>query len=483
MIAAPPASPTLPADEPREDRARWLPWVGALGSLLLTLCWLGRPQLWTDEAATISASTRSLPQLFALVGNIDGVHALFYLLLWGWVHLTGVSEVAVRLPAALAAAAAVGVAAEYLRRRLGPVQAGCGAALMFFLPRVLWSGTEARSYSLILLCAVLSGIALARWMRTGRGLLAYGVAALFGLGFSVLTATLIFTHLLIVLLYRPRRVLPFLGTCGVLGLCCLPLVLLSTSQQDQVSWIPTDPETVWHGVVVEQFFTGPIFGNSPVAPWLLLAAYLILAAVAILRSPHRRLVVAGVLWVLVPTLSLAWVTLHGHQLYTPRYLIFTVPGLILLGVLGVERLPRRWGATVATGLVVLLCLPGIAAAASPTAKDRTVGYRQFAELEATTSAVLYTTAQARGISIAYPERTRQVRDVFETGTPAATDSLWGTVASPARQREIAERITGSLTLVSPPYRNEELAGILRGHCRPGAALESPRYRVSTWDCD
>lgn len=38
MIAAPPASPTLPADEPREDRARWLPWVGALGSLLLTLC-------------------------------------------------------------------------------------------------------------------------------------------------------------------------------------------------------------------------------------------------------------------------------------------------------------------------------------------------------------------------------------------------------------------------------------------------------------
>ena len=148
-----------------------------------------------------------------------------------------------------------------------------------------------------------------------------------------------------------------------------------------------------------------------------------------------------------------------------------------------ERLPRRWGATVATGLVVLLCLPGIAAAASPTAKDRTVGYRQFAELEATTSAVLYTTAQARGISIAYPERTRQVRDVFETGTPAATDSLWGTVASPARQREIAERITGSLTLVSPPYRNEELAGILRGHCRPGAALESPRYRVSTWDCD
>lgn len=410
------------------------------------------------------------------------MHALFYLLLWGWVHLTGVSELAVRLPAALAAAAAVGVTAEYLRRRLGPVQAGCGAALMFFLPRVLWSATEARSYSLILLCAVLSGIALARWIRTGRGLLAYGTAALFGLGFSVLTASLIATHLLLVLLYRPRRILPFLATCGALGAVGLPLVLLSFSQQAQVSWIPTDPATVWHGVVIEQFFTGPIFGNSPTAPWLLLIAYLLLAGVAIFRSPHRRLAVAGALWVLVPTLTLASATLLGWQLYTPRYLIFTVPGLILLAVLGSERLPGRWSAPVATALVVLLCLPGIAAAASPTAKDRTVGYRQFADLEATTSAVLYTTAQARGISIAYPQRTRQVRDVFETSTPAASDSLWGTVPSDQRQREIAERITGTLTLVAPPYRHEEIAGILRQRCRPGPELRSPRYRVSTWDC-
>ncbi|MGH3583366.1 MAG: glycosyltransferase family 39 protein, partial [Mycobacterium sp.] len=33
-----------------------------------------RPSLWFDEAATISAGTRTLPQLWGLLGNIDAVH-------------------------------------------------------------------------------------------------------------------------------------------------------------------------------------------------------------------------------------------------------------------------------------------------------------------------------------------------------------------------------------------------------------------------
>ena len=43
-----------------------------------------RPSLWFDEAATISASTRTVPELWRMLGNIDTVHGLYYLVMHGW---------------------------------------------------------------------------------------------------------------------------------------------------------------------------------------------------------------------------------------------------------------------------------------------------------------------------------------------------------------------------------------------------------------
>src|ERR1700761_7347056 len=39
------------------------------------------PSLWFDESATISASGRSIPDLWRMLGHIDAVHGLFYLLM------------------------------------------------------------------------------------------------------------------------------------------------------------------------------------------------------------------------------------------------------------------------------------------------------------------------------------------------------------------------------------------------------------------
>ena len=44
----------------------------------------GPPSLWFDEAATISAATRSVPELWQMVHNIDAVHGPYYLLMHGW---------------------------------------------------------------------------------------------------------------------------------------------------------------------------------------------------------------------------------------------------------------------------------------------------------------------------------------------------------------------------------------------------------------
>jgi mannosyltransferase len=67
-----------------------------------------RPSLWYDEGATISASaSRSLPELWRMLGHIDAVHGLYYLLMHGWFTLVPPTEFWSRVPSCLA----VGVAA------------------------------------------------------------------------------------------------------------------------------------------------------------------------------------------------------------------------------------------------------------------------------------------------------------------------------------------------------------------------------------
>jgi mannosyltransferase len=60
------------------------PVVVAVFAIVVSAAGAARPSLWFDEAATISAGTRSVPELWRLLGNIDAVHGLYYLLMHGW---------------------------------------------------------------------------------------------------------------------------------------------------------------------------------------------------------------------------------------------------------------------------------------------------------------------------------------------------------------------------------------------------------------
>src|ERR1700755_1617612 len=56
------------------------------------------PSLWFDESATISASGRSIPDPWRMLGHIDAVHGLFYLLMHGWFSIFPVTEFWSRVP-------------------------------------------------------------------------------------------------------------------------------------------------------------------------------------------------------------------------------------------------------------------------------------------------------------------------------------------------------------------------------------------------
>src|SRR5690242_14029941 len=147
MVATTVEEPTkavlAPVTPPRSPGRLLDPLAAGLLAALLGSVAAGRPSLWFDESATISASySRSVPELWKLLGHIDAVHGLFYLLMHGWFCLFPATEFWSRVPSCLAvgiAAAGVVVLARQFLPRSTAVYAGIVFAI---LPRVTWAAVE-----------------------------------------------------------------------------------------------------------------------------------------------------------------------------------------------------------------------------------------------------------------------------------------------------------------------------------------------------
>ncbi|MEO6200451.1 MAG: glycosyltransferase family 39 protein, partial [Cryobacterium sp.] len=141
---------------------RFVPALLGLLGFVISFAGSWRPSFWGDEGASVMSAERSLPSLFRMLGNVDAVHGTYYLFLHFWVGLFGSSELSTRLPSAIA----VGIATAgtfVLARSLVDERLALVAAVVFaILPRVTYSGTEARSSALATAVAVWSTIILIR---------------------------------------------------------------------------------------------------------------------------------------------------------------------------------------------------------------------------------------------------------------------------------------------------------------------------------
>jgi mannosyltransferase len=87
--------------------------VRAVTVFLLTVGLVGAGAWWPtqsrDEAATVSAVTRTWTQLGAMLQNVDVVHALYYSGMKVWLGEVGISTLTLRLPSVLACGLAAGL--------------------------------------------------------------------------------------------------------------------------------------------------------------------------------------------------------------------------------------------------------------------------------------------------------------------------------------------------------------------------------------
>ncbi|MDG4861643.1 hypothetical protein P8605_26250 [Streptomyces sp. T-3] len=319
-------------------RARWMRaagWTPPAVALVLGIWGNTSPSAWTDEIVTIDVARRSWPQLMELLGQVDAVHGLHYVLMYLVGQVTGLNEFTTRVPSAVAVAvAAAGL--SWLGRLLGgPRLALCAGLLLAVLPTASRYAQEARSFAFVMAVAVLATGALVKALsRDARGWWPAGYALLIALlgWFNVLGLLLVAAHAVTVVLRRPaRRVVVRLLLAQAAGIAAVvPLLILASAQRAAVG----DAAPVTAGTPFSYFtwLLTPGQGTLPTALKLLLTltalAALTLLVVHRRKAPSLALAV-GVPWLVVPPLLLAAVSL-GHPLFAYRYLLFCLPSLALL---------------------------------------------------------------------------------------------------------------------------------------------------------
>jgi mannosyltransferase len=327
------------------------PLVIAALATVISAAGASRPSLWFDEGATISASaSRSLSELWRLLGRIDAVHGLYYLVMHGWFTVFPATEFWSRVPSSLAIGAAAAGVVVFTKQFCPRTTAVCAGAMFAILPRVTWAGVEARSYAFSAAAAVWLTVLLVVSVRRNRPwlwlLYALGLALSVLLNIYQVLLVPAYAAMLPLTTRRRSAAVWWTLTSAVVVGALTPFMLFAHGQRYQVSWIfPIN----WHNVIdVAQH---QYFDNS--VPFAVLAAAVIAVAIALRVSGKRRpaaqtraLLLICAAWMAIPTAVSLIYSAISEPMYYARYLFFTAPAMaVVLAVCVVTITTKPWAVT------------------------------------------------------------------------------------------------------------------------------------------
>lgn len=408
-------------------------WVPAMAALALGLWKTGTPSLWTDELVTIDVARRSLQQIWKLLGHVDAVHGLYYVLMHVVVETAGFTPAIVRLPSVLAtAAAAAGVAV--LGRQLAGARTGLLAGLIYACtPVVSQYALEARSYASVTALAVLATWALVYALRRGSARwFALYAAALILLGALHLFAILLVgAHLLTLLLGgHPAAVRRYWLVSVVAAGCALaPLAVVAAGQTGAVEWIAfPDGAHLWRSVVG---ITGSVAATVLVA---------VVCVHSFVRERAGELLRVALPWLAVPPAALLALS-YVEPVFVARYVLICLPALALLVAAGLSAGPRL--VTVPAGLALL----ALTLAVQPTLRAPDNKWHDLTPIVAALRAeavagdgYLVTPGGTRALASAYPQVFGPMADLALLTPGARRGTLHGREVG---QEELLRRVGGA----------------------------------------
>ena len=327
------------------------PWTALVLIALAGLIRLSliNQSVWYDEAFTYWLAGLPLGKLIeATAGDVHP--PLYYLLAWGAAQVFGLSFWSIRLPALLFGLLSLILVAAILRHWQLPAFVKSASLLMTVIsPFLVYYSVEARMYSLLLFCVLLTILAALR-----RSWPLFGLAI--GLG--------MLTHNLMILYLIPLAALWFIsgGRWPVLRAFALALAIYAV-------WLPT---ALRQAISVKN-----AFWVQPLSPGRVVGA--VYEATAEVATNSHTLVPAAILVLILlgvgtmqavkaghwPVLLLAWgppavgvivsLAYRPMLMSPPRILIGATPFLLILAVWGFYRLKTDvggWAIPLAGGVTV-----------------------------------------------------------------------------------------------------------------------------------
>ncbi|MGW6878076.1 glycosyltransferase family 39 protein [Streptomyces xanthophaeus] len=433
-----PAPPAIPgASTGRALRRRAAGWAPPVVGLGLGIWGSTNPSAWTDEIVTLDVARRSWPQLTELLGHVDAVHGLHYVLMYLVGQVAGVSEFTMRLPSAVAVAVAAAGLARLGRLLGGPRLGLCAGLLLAVLPTASRYAQEARSFAFVMAAAVLATGALVKALSGDsrvRRPVSYAVfIALLG-WFNVLGLLLVAAHTATIALRRPgRRTVVRLLLAQAAGIAAVvPLLILASAQSAAVG--EAAPVTAGTPFTYFTWLLTPGQDTLPTALKLLLTLTALAALTLLLvrrRNAPPLALAVGVPWLAVPPPVLMAVSL-GHPLFAYRYLLFCLPALALLLAAAFTVAPARLQLLLALLAAVPLAASHLAIRQEDSRPwDTRAVIGTLRTLDVPGDAVLFSGARCGLMATAFEEAFTGHPDLGTDRTAAELAALDGLPADPA----------------------------------------------------
>ncbi|MFE9255422.1 hypothetical protein [Streptomyces sp. NPDC006879] len=383
--------------------------------------------LWRDESVTYQVAHRPLGAILELLGNVDAVHGLYYLLMHavfafadGPADSTG-GLLLLRLPSVLAVALAATGVSEIGRLLAGPATGGWAGGLFAALPPVQMYAQDGRSYALVAAAVVWATYLMLRQAWAGYTLV-LGLAC----WLHEFAALVLLAHA--VTLRRPPPGW-WRAAAGVMALI-LPLAYVSARQAgQQLGWLGRPSWTDWLTYLV-------------VAALGLVLTHLVEAPQLVRLALPLLLVPAGLL---LP-LSLL------HPWYVDRYVLYSLSGIALLGGAAAARLRHRRVSASLAACLAFAALPWSLWLRTPDSrKDDVAAVAAAVRAQARPGdAVLYLPARRREWLLSFPDVRQGLVDPVLDRSPAGSNSLQGAELDAEAISERLRSVPRVLALTDPP---------------------------------
>jgi mannosyltransferase len=439
--------------------------------LALGLWGISGASYWRDEAATMTAVQRPFGDLLRMMGHVDAVHGVYYMIMWAVVRLGGTGEVVTRLPSVLAMAGAAAAVAALGRRLVSP-GAGLAAGLLFaVLPQVSLYAQDAREYAFITALAATGSYLLVRAMTTAgprRGWMAGYAVCLGVMGLlNVFSLLLVGAHAITVALAWRRAgrslAVAWLGGAAGAFVIASPVLALGFAQRGTLGWLTT-PQ-----------LAGAVEGlRKLIGPVSMLVALVLAAVIGTMLAANGgrerlraawppELFALSLPWLVLPPVVLIGVS-YLSPVYTFRYVLFCAPAAALLGGAGLTAL--RWPgargalawAPVAAGLalVAALGIPGQLKARSPDGHGNNIRAANaiVAAHRRPGDAVLYLGTDTNYFPAAYPSGFVRLDDIASRQTPSQAGNLVGSDYGGSVVRQRLARVPRVWVVKIGPYPHD-----------------------------